>query len=68
MHATTGTHCALLRIACRAPEHLQEVIASLGKLGKTTTSIVLSTQHESRARVAVEANTIETKGNKKKAQ
>ena len=51
VHATTGNHCALLRVAARAPEHLQEVIASLGKIGKTTTSIVLSTQLEDRARV-----------------
>lgn len=59
VHATTGTHCALLRIACKAPEHLQEVIASLGKLGKTTTSIVLSTQHEDRARVPVEVHRVQ---------
>ncbi|WP_229518561.1 Lrp/AsnC family transcriptional regulator [Massilia sp. PAMC28688] len=51
LHATTGTFCALLRVAARSPEHLQEVIASLGKLGKTTTSIVLSTSHAHRARV-----------------
>lgn len=54
VHATTGAHCALLRVACKTPEHLQEVIASLGEFGKTTTSIVLSTQHEDRARVPVE--------------
>lgn len=51
LHATTGTHCALLRVAVREPEHLQALITSLGKIGKTTTSIVLSTHFEDRARV-----------------
>ena len=51
LHSTTGTHCALLRIAARSPEHLQEVIAALGKIGKTTSTIVLSSQFEDRARV-----------------
>lgn len=51
LHATTGTHCALLRVAATAPEHLQALIASLGKIAKTTTSIVLSTQLEERPRV-----------------
>ena len=64
VHATTGTHCALLRIACQTPEHLQEVIASLGRFGKTTTSMVLSTQHENRARVAVAATPVERRGRK----
>ena len=54
LHATTGSHCALLRVAVREPEHLQALIASLGKIGKTTTSIVLSTHFEDRPRVAVE--------------
>ncbi|PWF54801.1 Lrp/AsnC family transcriptional regulator [Massilia glaciei] len=51
LHATTGSHCALLHIAVRAPEHLQELIKSLGKIGKTTTSIVLSSQCGGRARL-----------------
>lgn len=51
LHSTTGTHCALLRIAVTSPEHLQALVSSLGALGKTTTSIVLSTHHEHRARV-----------------
>lgn len=59
LHATTGAHCALLRIAATSPEHLQEVIASLGKIGKTTTSIVLSTQLEDRPRM--HASAISTK-------
>ena len=50
LHATTGTHCALLRIAVTAPEHLQALITSLGAIGKTTTSIVLSTDFEDRPR------------------
>lgn len=51
LHTTTGAHCALLRLAVTSPEHLQALISSLGTLGKTTTSIVLSTHHERRARV-----------------
>lgn len=51
LHATTGSHCALLRIAATAPEHLQELLASLGSIAKTTTSVVLSTQFEHRPRV-----------------
>lgn len=51
LHATTGTWCALLRLAVTSPEHLQSLIASLGTIGKTTTSIVLSTHFEDRARV-----------------
>lgn len=51
LHATTGSHCALLRIAATAPEHLQELLASLGAIAKTTTSVVLSTQFEHRPRV-----------------
>jgi Lrp/AsnC family leucine-responsive transcriptional regulator len=51
LHATTGSYCALLHIAVRAPEHLQELVKSLGKIGKTTTSIVLSSQFENRERL-----------------
>ena len=59
VHATTGTHCALLRVAATAPEHLQALIASLGKIGKTTTSIVLSTQLEDRPRLPASAVTFQ---------
>jgi Lrp/AsnC family leucine-responsive transcriptional regulator len=52
LHATTGSHCALLRIAVTAPEHLQALLQSLAQIGKTTTSIVLSSQLEDRLRLA----------------
>jgi Lrp/AsnC family leucine-responsive transcriptional regulator len=52
LHATTGSHCALIRLAVTAPEHLQALIKSLGEIGKTTTSIVLSSQFEDRPRLA----------------
>lgn len=58
LHATTGAHCALLRVAATAPEHLQALLASLGKIAKTTTSIVLSTQLEERPRI--DGNTLST--------
>ncbi|MFZ6818578.1 Lrp/AsnC family transcriptional regulator [Undibacterium sp. Ji22W] len=48
VYATTGEQCALIRVAVVAPEHLQSMIQSLGKIGKTQTSIVLSTQFEGR--------------------
>lgn len=48
LHATTGSYCALMRIAVTAPEHLQTLLKSLAKIGKTTTSIVLSSQWENR--------------------
>jgi Lrp/AsnC family leucine-responsive transcriptional regulator len=51
LHATTGVHCALIRIALTAPEHLQACLTSLGAIGKTTTSVVLSSQLEGRIRV-----------------
>ncbi|HAT29464.1 MAG TPA: AsnC family transcriptional regulator [Janthinobacterium sp.] len=51
LHATTGSHCAQLRLAVTAPEHLQALITSLGKIGKTTTSIVLGSQFEDRPRL-----------------
>lgn len=50
LHATTGNHCALMHIGVTSPEHLQEVLMSLGKLGKTSTSMVLSSQFENRPR------------------
>lgn len=52
LHATTGHYCALLRLAVTAPEHLQALLKSLGRIGKTSTSIVLSSQCEERPRVA----------------
>jgi Lrp/AsnC family leucine-responsive transcriptional regulator len=52
LHSTTGSHCALLRIAVTAPEHLQALLRSLAQIGKTTTSIVLSSQFEDRLRLA----------------
>ncbi|MES2297123.1 MAG: Lrp/AsnC family transcriptional regulator [Pseudomonadota bacterium] len=51
LHATTGSHCALIRLAVTAPEHLQALIQSLAEIGKTTTSIVLSSQFEHRPRL-----------------
>ncbi|MBI3283557.1 MAG: Lrp/AsnC family transcriptional regulator [Burkholderiales bacterium] len=51
LHATTGSHCAIMRIAVTAPEHLQALLKSLGQLGKTTTSIVLSSDFEARPRL-----------------
>lgn len=51
LHATTGSHCALLRLAVSAPEHLQALLTSLARIGKTTTSMVLSSQFEQRARI-----------------
>ena len=50
-HATTGEHCALLRLAIIEPEHLQSVLQSLGELGRTSTAIVLSSKLEDRAKV-----------------
>ncbi len=55
LHATTGSHCALLRIAVSAPEHLQALLESLARIGKTTTSIVLSSQFEDRQRLPAAA-------------
>lgn len=54
LHSTTGSHCALLRIAVTAPEHLQALLQSLARIGKTTTSIVLSSQFEDRLRLAAD--------------
>ena len=51
LHATTGSHCALIRVALAAPEHLQACLTSLGQIGKTTTAVVLSSQFEQRARL-----------------
>jgi Lrp/AsnC family transcriptional regulator, leucine-responsive regulatory protein len=52
LHATTGNHCAVLRLALTSPEHLQQLLASLGEIGKTSTAMVLSTQFEDRVRVS----------------
>jgi Lrp/AsnC family leucine-responsive transcriptional regulator len=51
LHATTGNHCALLRIALRSPEHLESLLKSLANIGKTSTAMVLSTQFEARQRL-----------------
>lgn len=51
LYATTGEQCALMRVAVTAPEHLQSIIQSLGKIGKTQTSIVLSSHFEDRERL-----------------
>ena len=51
VHATTGEHCALLRLALTSPEHLQSLLGSLGGIGKTHTSVVLSSSFEDRARL-----------------
>lgn len=51
LHATTGNHCALLRIALRDPSHLEALLKSLGEIGKTSTSMILSSQFEARPRV-----------------
>ena len=48
LYATTGEHCAMMRVAVVTPEHLQSLILSLGTIGKTQTSIVLSTQYADR--------------------
>jgi Lrp/AsnC family leucine-responsive transcriptional regulator len=48
LYATTGEQCAMMRLAVVAPEHLQSLILSLGKIGKTQISIVLSTQCDNR--------------------
>lgn len=54
LHSTTGDHCALLRIAIRTPEHLESLLKALSKLGKTSTSMVLSTMFEERERLAAD--------------
>ncbi len=54
LHATTGSHCALLRVAVVSPEHLQTLLFSLGEIGKTSTSVVLTSQLEDRPRLTAE--------------
>lgn len=51
LHDTTGTHCALIRLALTSPEHLQTCLKSLALIGRTSTSMVLSSKHERRARL-----------------
>jgi Lrp/AsnC family transcriptional regulator, leucine-responsive regulatory protein len=51
IHATTGNHCALLRIALTSPEHLQKLLTELGTLGATSTAMVLSSRHQRRMRL-----------------
>lgn len=50
LHATTGNYCALMHIGVTSPAHLQQVLTSLGRIGKTSTSMVLSSQFELRPR------------------
>ncbi len=54
LHATTGNYCALMHIGVTSPEHLKDVLMSLGKIGKTSTSMVLSSQFENRPRCHVD--------------
>lgn len=49
-HATTGNHCAMLRIALKSPEHLQMLLGELGTIGTTSTAMVLSSSYEDRVR------------------
>lgn len=58
LHSTTGNQCALLRIAIRTPEHLESLLKSLARIGKTSTSMVLSTRFESRERVPADCATL----------
>lgn len=51
LHDTTGASCALIRVALTEPEHLQGILKSLARIGKTSTSVVLSSQLEGRARL-----------------
>jgi Lrp/AsnC family leucine-responsive transcriptional regulator len=51
LHSTTGNHCALMRITIRTPEHLESLLKSLSKIGRTSTSMVLSNRFEDRQRV-----------------
>lgn len=51
LHATTGNHCAMLRLALRDPAHLEALLKSLAKIGKTATAMVLSSQFEQRPRL-----------------
>lgn len=51
LHATTGNHCAIMRLGLTSPEHLQALLGSLGEIGRTTTFMVLSSALEDRKRV-----------------
>lgn len=50
LHATTGSHCAIMRLGLTSPEHLQSLLGSLGEIGRTTTQMVLSSAFEDRKR------------------
>lgn len=54
LFSTTGEQCALIRVAVVGPEHLQSIILSLGKIGKTKTSIILSSNLEERERLPID--------------
>lgn len=41
-HRVTGNHCIYLKIVVQNSGHLQELLASMGEYGETTTSIILS--------------------------
>lgn len=41
-HHITGEDCFLIKLVARDATHLEEVIAELGSMGRTTTSLVLS--------------------------
>lgn len=41
-HHITGEDCFLIKVVARDPAHLGEIIAELGTMGRTTTSVVLS--------------------------
>jgi len=51
LHATTGSHCAIMRLGLTSPEHLQALLVSLGRIGRTTTFMVLSSTLEDRKRI-----------------
>lgn len=50
LHAITGDDCAILRVGIASPEHLQSLLKSLAEIGKTRTSIVLSSKLEDKPR------------------
>lgn len=51
LNITTGTQCAMMRVALTSPEHLQRLLISLDVVGKTTTYMVLATSFDERARI-----------------
>jgi hypothetical protein len=51
VHDTAGSLRARTRVAPTAPEYLQACLATLALIGKTTTSLVLGSHFEGRARL-----------------